>query len=170
MSLKEKLLSPIIWVNLLLMLLVMILLSIGVWIWLGKYTHHGEEIEVQSDFVLALNAKEFMLRQSGCYEIANLKDDEILQILNEKSPQFNYKNAITYDLQICDYHHRRDEICAKCAEICPSVAILKDEENKELVISHIDCIGCGRCVGVGENAHHRAQRTQVVGLVMPIDA
>ena len=46
MSLKEKLLSPIIWVNLLLMLLVMILLSIGVWIWLGKYTHHGEEIEV----------------------------------------------------------------------------------------------------------------------------
>ena len=109
---------------------------------------NGEEIEVQSDFVLALNAKEFMLRQSGCYEIANLKDDEILQILNEKSPQFNYKNAITYDLQICDYHHRRDEICAKCAEICPSVTILKDEENKELVISHIDCIGCGRCVGI----------------------
>ena len=46
MSLKEKLLSPIIWVNLLLMLLVMIALCIGVWIWLGNYTHHGEEIEV----------------------------------------------------------------------------------------------------------------------------
>ena len=109
---------------------------------------NGEEIEAQSDFVLAKNAKDYMLRQSGCYEIANLNDEQILQILSQNSPEFRYKNNITYDSQTCDYHHRRDEICAKCSEICPTVAILKDDENKELVISHIDCIGCGRCVGI----------------------
>ena len=46
MSLKKKLLSPIVWGNLLVMILLTILLFIGLWIWLGKYTHHGEEIIV----------------------------------------------------------------------------------------------------------------------------
>ena len=39
-------LSPILWVNLLVMALVTVLLFIGLWIWLGRYTHHGEEIIV----------------------------------------------------------------------------------------------------------------------------
>ena len=43
---KEKMLSPILWGNLLVMALVAVALAIGVWIWLGKYTHHGEEIIV----------------------------------------------------------------------------------------------------------------------------
>ena len=109
---------------------------------------NNEEIEVTADFALIENAKDFMLRQSGCYEILGRNDDEILEILTQNSPQFNYKNSIIYDSQTCDYHHRRDEICAKCSAICPSVAILKDDESKELVFSHIDCIGCGRCVGI----------------------
>lgn len=43
---KEKMLSPILWGNLLVMALVAVALAIGAWIWLGKYTHHGEEIIV----------------------------------------------------------------------------------------------------------------------------
>ncbi|MBO4612446.1 MAG: PASTA domain-containing protein [Bacteroidaceae bacterium] len=43
---KQKMLSPILWVNLLVMALVTVLLFIGLWIWLGRYTHHGEEIIV----------------------------------------------------------------------------------------------------------------------------
>ena len=46
MDWKRKLLSPVIWGNLTAMALVTVLLVIGVWMWLGKYTHHGEEIEV----------------------------------------------------------------------------------------------------------------------------
>lgn len=43
---KQKMLSPILWGNLLVMALVTVLLCIGVWIGLSKYTHHGEEIIV----------------------------------------------------------------------------------------------------------------------------
>jgi len=43
---KQKMLSPILWGNLLVMALVTVLLFIGLWIWLGRYTHHGEEILV----------------------------------------------------------------------------------------------------------------------------
>lgn len=43
---KQKILSPILWGNLLVMVLVTVLLFTGLWVWLDKYTHHGEEIIV----------------------------------------------------------------------------------------------------------------------------
>ena len=48
----------------------------------------------------------------------------------------------------------------------PEVVVDRIVRTQDAIAIH----GCGRCVGVGENAHHRAQRTQVVGFVMPIDA
>ncbi len=36
----------------------------------------------------------------------------------------------------------------KCADVCPSVAITKDDEKAHLVFSHIDCEGCGGCVSI----------------------
>ena len=46
MSLGKKLLSPVIWVNLIAMALVAVLIVVGVWMGLGRYTHHGEQISV----------------------------------------------------------------------------------------------------------------------------
>lgn len=108
----------------------------------------NDEFEVKADFFLVENGQEYMLRQSGCYEIANLSDEEIIQNLKEKSPKFPYKISTTYDSTICQYHQRRSEHCGKCADACPTVSILKDDSKKELVFSHIDCISCGNCVGV----------------------
>lgn len=108
----------------------------------------NDEFEVKSDFVLVDGIKEYMLRQSGTLDIGILTDEEILKYLDEKTPVYHYKSAITYDENICQYHHRRSKHCAKCVEICPTVAILKDDEKKELVFSHIDCVGCGGCVSV----------------------
>ena len=42
----KKILSPVIWGNLIVMALVAIALALGVWIWMDRYTHHGEEIIV----------------------------------------------------------------------------------------------------------------------------
>ena len=106
------------------------------------------EFEVQSDFFLVCGAQAYQLRQSGCYEISELKNDEILEILQSKSPVYRYRNSTIYDSAICQYHGRRNDLCAKCVEVCPTVAILKNDEKRELVFSHIDCIGCGECVSV----------------------
>ncbi|MBF6670144.1 4Fe-4S dicluster domain-containing protein, partial [Campylobacter sp. RM12327] len=109
---------------------------------------NNDEYEINCDILLIENAKEYMLKQSGCYEISTLKNSEILNLVKSLSPLTNYRNFITYDEKICQYHERRHEICGKCADICPTVAILKDDEKKQLMFSHIDCIGCGKCVGI----------------------
>nr|WP_314166855.1 4Fe-4S binding protein [uncultured Campylobacter sp.] len=106
------------------------------------------EFEVQSDFFLVRGAQAYQLRQSGCYEISGLKDGEILEILQSKSPVYRYRNSTIFDPAICQYQGRRNDLCAKCVEVCPTVAILKNDEKRELVFSHIDCIGCGECVSV----------------------
>ncbi|MCR4941929.1 MAG: 4Fe-4S binding protein [Campylobacter sp.] len=110
--------------------------------------NEGEDVEIDADFLLAQNARDYMLKQSGCFEIAGLSDDEVLKLLKQKSPNFAYKSFTFYDPSICQYHERRNEICAKCVEACCSVALLKDEANKHLVFSHIDCINCGECVAI----------------------
>jgi len=106
------------------------------------------EFEVDCDFFLVENAREYMLKQSGCYEIAGKSDDEIAAQLEAQSPKFKFKSHIHYDSTICQYHERRHEICGRCVEACPTVAILKEDETKHLVFSHIDCINCGGCVSV----------------------
>lgn len=116
-------------------------------IYINLLSKNGD-FEINCDIALIKNAKNYMLSQSGCYEICELNDDEILNICKQISPVFEYRNFIVYDEKMCDFHHRRTEICAKCAQICPKVAILANLEKNELVFSHIDCVNCGKCVSI----------------------
>ena len=108
----------------------------------------NDEFEVDCDFFLVENARDYMLKQSGCYEISGLKDEKVLEILNAKSPKFRYKSFTQYDSSICQYHERRTEICGRCAEVCQTVAILKEDATKHLIFSAIDCTNCGNCISV----------------------
>lgn len=108
--------------------------------------HDGKSFEVTTNQILWENAPK--LERSGILEILGLSVDEILKIVLEKIGNYTYKNFIFYDKSICQYHERREEICGKCAEVCPTVSILKEDENKHLKFSHIDCHGCGGCVSV----------------------
>lgn len=108
----------------------------------------NDEFEIDFSILLVKNAKDYMLRQSGCFEVANLASDEILSLVNSVSPVYNYKRVIDYDANICQYKGRRTLHCAKCVDVCPTVAIMKNDETKELVFSHIDCVSCGACVSV----------------------
>lgn len=108
----------------------------------------GEIYDVITDQILWWDAPLFAMKQSGVYD-PNLLGLEGAQAKVEQNfGQYRYKNYISYDPSICQYHERRVEVCGKCAEVCPTVAILKEDETKHLVFSHIDCHGCGGCISV----------------------
>lgn len=109
---------------------------------------NDEEVEVDTDQMIWKNAPEFALVQSGVINVEDESVEEILAKAKEKRGNYQYKNYIFYDSSICQYHERREEICAKCAEVCPTVAIVKEDAEKHLKFSHIDCMGCGGCISV----------------------
>lgn len=119
---------------------------------IGKLTvtieKNDEEYVLECDQIIWEDAPDFAIKQSGTHDPNILGFDETLTVALKNLDGYKYKNFITYDSSICQYHERREEICGKCAEVCPSVAILKEDETKHLVFSHIDCHGCGGCISV----------------------
>jgi ferredoxin len=108
----------------------------------------GEELEVQTDQIIWFYAPEFTMKQSGTFDPNVLGLEKTIEKVKANDGTYKYKNFIKYDSSICQYHERRVEICGKCAEVCPTVAILKIDERKHLEFSHVDCHGCGGCISV----------------------
>lgn len=108
----------------------------------------AEELEVQTDQILWFDAPDFAMKQSGTIDPNVIGLEKALTKIASIDGVYNYKNFIKYDSKICQYHERRVEICGKCAEVCPTVAILKIDETKHLEFSHVDCHGCGGCISV----------------------
>ena len=109
----------------------------------------NEQLELDCDFILYDKKREVFTRQSGVYDIKDFKNNEdLISFLKEKTPNYKYKNYISYNESICQYHKRRTKHCAKCAEICPTVAIINHDDTKELEFSQIDCLGCGGCISI----------------------
>lgn len=110
---------------------------------------NGAELEIECDLFLFDESKESFTRQSGCYDLRKFSDEvHLLEFLQSKSPIYRYKNIINYDSSICQYAKRREKCCGKCVEICPTTAIVKIDETRELDFSMVDCVGCGDCVSV----------------------
>ncbi|WP_331774767.1 4Fe-4S binding protein [Sulfurospirillum sp. 1612] len=108
----------------------------------------AEEYALECDQIIWPDAPVFAMKQSGTFDPNVLDIDTIYKKVKENLEGYKYKNFVTYDSSICQYHERREEICGKCAEVCPTVSILKEDESKHLVFSHVDCHGCGGCVSV----------------------
>jgi ferredoxin len=108
----------------------------------------NKDITVQVDQIVWFDAQELGLKQSGTFDPLQSSLTEVLTIVRANIESFEYKKFTTYDSTICQYHERRDEICGKCEEVCPTVAILKDDKKKHLEFSQIDCHGCGGCISV----------------------
>lgn len=107
-----------------------------------------ELLDLECDQIMWWNAPIFAMKQSGVYDPSVIGLEGALKKLRDNKGEYHYKNYINYDPSICQYHERRVEVCGKCAEVCPTVAILKEDEEKHLAFSHIDCHGCGGCVSV----------------------
>ena len=107
-----------------------------------------EDIILNVSQIVWFDAKEIGLNQSGTFDPNLSSVDEILEILKKNINSYSYKKFTTYDKTICQYDGRREVICSKCEEVCPTVAITKDDKTKTLTFSQIDCHGCGGCISV----------------------
>jgi ferredoxin len=108
----------------------------------------GKDVTLNVSQIVWFDAKEEGIKQSGCFDPNESSIQEVVETLKENINEYSYKKFTTYDNTICQYHERREEICSKCEEVCPSVAITKDDKTKTLAFSQIDCHGCGGCVSV----------------------
>lgn len=108
----------------------------------------GNDVELNVSQIVWYNKEAIADKQSGSFDPLETSVDDVLAQLRLNIANYEYKKFTTYDKNICQYHERREEICSKCAEVCPTVAIVKDDENKHLHFSQIDCHGCGGCISV----------------------
>ena len=107
-----------------------------------------EDIILNVSQIVWFDAKEEGLKQSGTFDVNLSNIDEIIETLKSNINSYSYKKFTTYDKTICQYDGRREVICSKCEEVCPTVAITKDDKTKTLTFSQIDCHGCGGCISV----------------------
>lgn len=108
----------------------------------------GEEIKLNVSQIVCFDLKASKKERIGVYNLNLSNIDEVIQLLKENINEYSYKKFITYDQNICQYHGRREVICSKCEDVCPTTAITKDDKTKTLTFSQIDCHGCGGCVSV----------------------
>lgn len=112
-------------------------------------TEDSQQVCIQVNQIVWCNAsKEKVFSRAGIFDPCESSIEEVVDLLRKNIQSYSYRKMISYDSSICQYHERREEICSKCEEVCPSVAIVKDDEWKHLHFSQVDCHGCGGCVSV----------------------
>ncbi len=108
----------------------------------------GNDVLLHVSQIVWFDATPMAHLQSGSFDPLCSSVEEVVTLLRNNINEYSYKKFTTYDSSVCQYHERREEICGKCEEVCPTVAIVKDDANKHLVFSQIDCHGCGGCISV----------------------
>jgi ferredoxin len=109
---------------------------------------NNKEVPVKVSQIIWYEHDEIAVEQSGSFDPLESSLDEVLETVRKNIAHYSYKKFTVYDKTICQYHERREEICSKCEEVCPTVAIVKHDEEKHLEFSQIDCHGCGGCISV----------------------
>ncbi len=98
--------------------------------------------------IIWFGAPEFALRQSGVYDAQVLGLDAALEQARAHREHYPYKNFLSYDATICQYHERLTNVCGKCEEVCPTTSILKIDAERHLSFNPVNCHGCGGCVSI----------------------
>jgi len=108
----------------------------------------GKEVPVKVSQIVWYDQHQIAEEQSGTFDPLASSPEDVLETVRKNIAHYEYKKFTVYDKTICQYHERREEICSKCEEVCPTVAIVKHDEEKHLEFSQIDCHGCGGCISV----------------------
>lgn len=113
-----------------------------------NFLQDNEELEIITDQLIWFDIPETYTQKVGIYDPVVLGLEKVIKIVESNLGEYCYKSFIEYDSEICQYHERREEICTDCVKVCPSGAIVKNDNKKHLEFSNIDCISCGRCITV----------------------
>lgn len=109
--------------------------------------NEGKDTILRVAQIVWFNATEAFDR-AGIYDPSASSVDAVMNQLKKSTEGFEYRNYITYDASICQYHERREEVCSRCESVCPTIAITKEDETKHLHFSDVDCLGCGGCISI----------------------
>ena len=109
---------------------------------------NNKEVPINVSQIIWYDEDEIAKEQSGSFDPLESSLEAVLETVRKNIAHYTYKKFTVYDKTICQYHERREEICSKCEEVCPTVAIVKHDEQKHLEFSQIDCHGCGGCISV----------------------
>ncbi len=115
-------------------------------------SRNGKITPLAVDQMVWFNAPKSAFKQNGVYDPVKEGIENTVNKVKNNCMHFSYKKAINYNPDICQYKGRvtkdGSDICGDCANICPTNAILKIDEKKELKFSDEDCETCGGCVSV----------------------
>ena len=107
-----------------------------------------KDITLRVSQIVWFDAKPSPKERIGVFDPNLSSINEVVKILKDNINSFFFFLFTTYDKTICQYDGRREVICSKCEEVCPTVAITKDDTTKTLTFSQVDCHGCGGCISV----------------------
>ncbi len=107
-----------------------------------------KDITLRVSQIVWFDAKPSPKERIGVFDPNLSSINEVVKILKDNINSFSYRKFTTYDKTICQYDGRREVICSKCEEVCPTVVITKDDTTKTLTFSQVDCHGCGGCISV----------------------
>lgn len=120
---------------------------------LGNFTINiDDNLSTKASIIIFFVEFNIFKSQLGVLFASEYNDEEhIISEIESLIGEFTFDRSILYYKDKCQYHHRDKtsySYCRSCVDICPNMSISSDEIKKELVFSDIDCITCGKCVGV----------------------
>lgn len=107
-----------------------------------------EACTTEADQLIWFGAPEELQYKRGVYDPEQSDVSQVVESLFDAHGTLLVSKTIRYDRSSCLYDGKRHEICSRCVDICPSLAITRLARERKLVFSDIDCIGCGRCTAV----------------------
>lgn len=106
----------------------------------------GEETTLYTDQILWQNRPQDYAHTSGVYDLPSLINP--IETLENNRGNIKYTNSIKYVSATCLHHHKREDICHKCVDVCPTHALSIQSKEKQIELSHIHCNECGACVSL----------------------
>jgi ferredoxin len=109
-------------------------------------TYSGKTDILETDQIVWFDAPAAAMKHSGIYDPVDSNVAAVFDKIIGNIGTYHFRNSIKYSPALCLLHRKREDICGRCTDICPTHGITRRPNAKELKVSDIDCIGCGKCV------------------------